>query len=104
MNLLLLQQTTDRALKALGDNTPWWNISTGIVLLLSRFIPIIGPIAIAGCLAEKKFIPEGSGTLKTDTLTFGFMTLAVIILIAALSFFPSLTLGPIAEQLQYFSK
>lgn len=55
-------------------------------------------------LAEKKFIPEGSGTLKTDTLTFGFMTLAVIILIAALSFFPSLTLGPIAEQLQYFSK
>ncbi|OPC45195.1 potassium-transporting ATPase subunit KdpA [Elizabethkingia anophelis] len=90
--------------EGLGDNTPWWNISTGIVLLLSRFIPIIGPIAIAGCLAEKKFIPEGSGTLKTDTLTFGFMTLAVIILIAALSFFPSLTLGPIAEQLQYFSK
>ncbi|WMC08400.1 MAG: potassium-transporting ATPase potassium-binding subunit [Elizabethkingia anophelis] len=90
--------------EGLGDNTPWWNISTGIVLLLSRFIPIIGPIAIAGCLAEKKFIPEGSGTLKTDTLTFGFMTLVVIILIAALSFFPSLTLGPIAEQLQYFSK
>ena len=90
--------------EGLGDNTPWWNISTGIVLLLSRFIPIIGPIAIAGCLAEKKFIPEGSGTLKTDTLTFGFMTLAVILLIAALSFFPSLTLGPIAEQLQYFSK
>ncbi|MBB4807718.1 K+-transporting ATPase ATPase A chain [Chryseobacterium defluvii] len=88
--------------EGLGDNTPWWNISTGIVLLLSRFIPIIGPIAIAGLLAQKKYIPESSGTLKTDTATFGFMTLAVILLIAALSFFPALTLGPIAEQLKYF--
>lgn len=90
--------------EGLGDNTPWWNIATGIVLLLSRFIPIIGPVAIAGLLAQKKFIPESSGTLKTDTATFGFMTLAVILLIAALSFFPALTLGPIAEQIQYFSK
>lgn len=90
--------------EGLGDNTPWWNISTGIVLLLSRFIPIIGPVAIAGLLAQKKYIPESSGTLKTDTATFGFMTLAVILLIEALSFFPALTLGPIAEQIQYFSK
>ena len=90
--------------EGLGDNTPWWNFSTGIVLLLSRFVPIIGPVAIAGLLAQKKFIPESSGTLKTDTATFGFMTLAVILLIAALSFFPALTLGPIAEQIQYFSK
>lgn len=90
--------------EGLGDNTPWWNISTGIVLLLSRFIPIIGPVAIAGLLAQKKYILESSGTLKTDTATFGFMTLAVILLIAALSFFPALTLGPIAEQIQYFSK
>lgn len=90
--------------EGLGDNTPWWNISTGIVLLLSRFVPIIGPIAIAGYLAQKKYIPESAGTLKTDTATFGFMTLAVILLIAALSFFPALTLGPIAEQIQYFSK
>lgn len=90
--------------EGLGDSTPWWNISTGIVLLLSRFIPIIGPVAIAGLLAQKKYIPESSGTLKTDTATFGFMTLAVILLIAALSFFPALTLGPIAEQIQYFSK
>ncbi|WP_374465122.1 potassium-transporting ATPase subunit KdpA [Chryseobacterium sp.] len=90
--------------EGLGDNTPWWNISTGIVLLLSRFIPIIGPVAIAGLLEQKKYIPESAGTLKTDTATFGFMTLAVILLIAALSFFPALTLGPIAEQIQYFSK
>ena len=86
--------------EGLGDNTLWWNISTGIVLLLGRFIPIIGPVAIAGLLAEKKFIPEGEGTLKTDTSTFGMMVFAVIVIIAALSFFPALALGPIAE---YFS-
>lgn len=83
--------------EGLGDNTPWWNISTGIVLILSRFLPIIGPVAIAGILAGKKFIPEGAGTLKTDTATFGLMIFAVIIIIAALTFFPALTLGPIAE-------
>lgn len=83
--------------EGLGDNTPWWNISTGIVLIFARFLPIIGPVAIAGLLARKKFIPESSGTLKTDTPTFGFMTLMVILLVAALAFFPALTLGPIAE-------
>ncbi len=83
--------------EGLGDNTPWWNISTGIVLILARFLPIIGPVAIAGFLAQKKFIPEGSGTLRTDTPTFGFMTLMIILLVAALAFFPALTLGPIAE-------
>ncbi|MBC7384500.1 MAG: potassium-transporting ATPase subunit KdpA [Bacteroidia bacterium] len=86
--------------EGLADNTPWWNISTGFVLILSRFLPIIGPIAIAGLLANKKYIPEGGGTLKTDTSTFGLMVLAVILLVAALAFFPALTLGPIAE---YFS-
>ncbi|ULT23704.1 potassium-transporting ATPase subunit KdpA [Sphingobacterium sp. E70] len=59
--------------EGLGDNTLWWNVSTGFVLILSRFLPIIGPVAIAGLLAEKKFIPEGDGTLKTDTATFGLM-------------------------------
>lgn len=86
--------------EGLGDNTPWWNISTGVVLLLGRFIPIIGPLAIAGLLAAKKTIPESAGTLKTDTATFGLMIFAVIFIITALSFFPALTLGPIAE---YFS-
>ena len=86
--------------EGLGDNTPWWNISTGIVLILSRFLPIIGPVAIAGLLAKKKFIPEGEGTLQTDTATFGILVFTVIIIVAALSFFPALTLGPIAE---YFS-
>lgn len=83
--------------EGLGDNTFWWNVSTGIVLLLARFLPIIGPVAIAGLLAQKKYIPENDGTLKTDTATFGVVTLTVILIIAALAFFPVLALGPIAE-------
>ncbi|MBK8565537.1 MAG: potassium-transporting ATPase subunit KdpA [Saprospiraceae bacterium] len=83
--------------EGLGDNTPWWNIATGIVLLLGRYLPIIGPVAIAGILAHKKYIPESAGTLKTDTGTFGLMVFAVIFLVAALAFFPALSLGPLAE-------
>ncbi|RYD94363.1 MAG: potassium-transporting ATPase subunit KdpA, partial [Sphingobacteriales bacterium] len=86
--------------EGLGDNTPFWNIATGIVMLMARYLPIIGPVAIAGILASKKYVPESSGTLKTDTATFGFMVFAVIFIVAALSFFPALTLGPISE---YFS-
>ncbi len=83
--------------EGLGDNTPFWNIACGTVMLLARFLPIIGPVAIAGILAKKKYVPESAGTLKTDTATFGIMTFAVIFIIAALSFFPALALGPIAE-------
>lgn len=83
--------------EGLGDNNLWWNITTGFVLILSRFIPILGPIAIAGLMANKKFIPESAGTLRTDSGTFGLMVMAVIVIITALAFFPALTLGPIAE-------
>jgi K+-transporting ATPase ATPase A chain len=83
--------------EGLGDNTPFWNIGCGVVMLLARYLPIIGPVAIAGILAGKKFIPESAGTLKTDTSTFGLMVFAVIAIVAALSFFPALALGPIAE-------
>jgi K+-transporting ATPase ATPase A chain len=83
--------------EGLGDNNLWWNISTGFVLILGRFLPIIGPVAIAGLLASKKYIPAGAGTLKTDTSTFGIMIFAVIAIITALAFFPALALGPIAE-------
>jgi K+-transporting ATPase ATPase A chain len=86
--------------EGLGDNTPWWNISCGLIMLLGRFIPIIGPVAIAGILAAKKHIPESAGTLKADTGTFGVMVFAVIAILVALSFFTVLALGPIAE---YFS-
>ncbi|WP_311136789.1 potassium-transporting ATPase subunit KdpA [Hymenobacter cellulosilyticus] len=83
--------------EGLGDNTPWWNISTGLVMLLARYLPIIGPVAIAGLLARKKFIPESAGTLRVDTATFGIMVFFVIWIIAALAFFPALALGPLAE-------
>ena len=83
--------------EGLGDNNPFWNISTGFVLILGRFIPIIGPVAIAGLLASKKYIPESAGTLKTDTATFGVMVFSVIVILTALSYFPALALGPIAE-------
>ena len=86
--------------EGLGDNTPFWNIACGLVMLMGRYLPIIGPVAIAGILASKKYTPESNGTLKTDTATFGLMVFAVIALVAALAFFPALTLGPIAE---YFS-
>lgn len=83
--------------EGLGDNNMFWNVLTGIVLLFARFIPIIGPLAIAGLLAKKKYIPESAGTLKIDTKTFALMTLAIILVLNALSYFPALALGPIAE-------
>lgn len=86
--------------EGLGDNTPFWNILCGVTMFICRYLPIIGPVAIAGLLAQKRYIPESAGTLKTDTATFGLMVFAVIAIVAALAFFPALTLGPIAE---YFS-
>ena len=83
--------------EGLSDNTWFWNYSCGIVLILSRFIPIVGQVAIAGLLAQKRYIPEGAGTLKTDTVTFSIMTFAVIFIVAALSFFPAHALSTIAE-------
>ncbi|WP_418411016.1 potassium-transporting ATPase subunit KdpA [Barnesiella intestinihominis] len=83
--------------EGLGDNTWFWNYSCGIVLILSRYLPIVGQVAIAGLLANKKYVPESAGTLKTDTVTFGVMTFAVIFIVAALSFFPVQALSTIAE-------
>ena len=83
--------------EGLGDNTWFWNYSCSIVLILSRYLPIVGQVAIAGLLANKKYVPESAGTLKTDTVTFGVMTFAVIFIVAALSFFPVQALSTIAE-------
>jgi K+-transporting ATPase ATPase A chain len=99
---MLYQYTSSSANNGSGfagltANNPFWNITAGVVLLFSRFLPIIGPVAIAGLMAAKKYIPEGSGTLKTDTGTFGLLVFAVKVIIAALAFFPALALGPIAE-------
>jgi potassium-transporting ATPase potassium-binding subunit len=102
---MLYQYTSSNAnngsgFEGLADNNPFWNITAGFAMILGRFLPIIGPIAIIGLMANKKYVPESAGTLKVDSLTFGVMTFAVIVIITALSYFPPLVLGPIAE---YFS-
>lgn len=87
--------------EGLGDNTVPWNVATGIVMLLARFIPIILPLAIAGSLAAKKPAAQSSGTLGVEDGTFGVMLVATIVFIGALTFFPAAALGPIAEHLQF---
>ncbi len=76
-----------------------WDIATAIVIIISRFIPIIAPIAMAAYLGRKKSSPFGLGTLRTDTTTFGFLLLGTILIIGALLFLPIAVLGPIAEHL-----
>lgn len=85
--------------EGLGDNTPFWNLSTAIVMTGGRFIPLIGPLAIGGLLFEKQYTPPTMGVLPTESWTFGLLLTAVIIIIGALSSFPALAIGPIAEYL-----
>lgn len=85
--------------EGLGDNTVPWNVATGIVMLLARFIPIIAPLAIAGSLAAKKGAPESAGTFRTDSLLFGTVLMGTILIVGALLFLPIAMLGPIAEHL-----
>jgi len=87
--------------EGLGDNTPPWNIATGIVMLLARFIPIILPLAIAGSLAAKRPTAQSAGTLGVEDGTFAVMLTAVIVIVGALTFFPAAALGPIVEHLQF---
>ena len=77
----------------------FWDIATGLVMLFSRFLPIIAPIAMAAYLGAKKSSPFGLGTLRDDSITFGFLLFGTIIIIGALLFLPVATLGPVAEHL-----
>jgi potassium-transporting ATPase potassium-binding subunit len=85
--------------EGLGDNTPFWNIACGLVMLLSRYIPIIAPLALAGSLAAKAAAPETVGSLSADSPTFGVTLWAVIVILGLLMFMPVAVLGPIAEYL-----
>ena len=85
--------------EGLGDNTPFWNIGTGVVMLLSRYIPILAPLALAGFLARKPAAPDTAGSLRADSATFGFTLWAVIVILGLLMFLPVAVLGPIAEHL-----
>ena len=76
-----------------------WDIACGFVMLICRFVPIIAPLALAGSLAAKKPTPFTTGTMRTDTVTFGFVLLGTIVLVGALLFLPAAVLGPVAEHL-----
>ena len=76
-----------------------WNIAAGLVMLFSRYLPIIAPIAMAAFLGEKKSSPFGLGTLRTDTATFGILLLGTIVIVGALLFLPVAALGPVADHL-----
>jgi len=88
------------AFAGLAADTTFLNISLGIVMLFARFLPLLAMLAIAGSLAKKKKIAVTSGTLSTTNTMFVFLLIFVILLIGALSFFPVLALGPIAEHLK----
>ena len=81
----------------INGNTIFLNVSLGLVMLFARFLPIIGTLAIAGSLAKKSKIATTSGTLSTTNAMFVFLLILIVLLVGALSFFPALSLGPIAE-------
>lgn len=85
--------------EGLADNTFFWNITTGLVMLFGRYISIVIQLAIASSLMMKRPVNESFGTLKTDTHTFTVTLVMVVLIFAALTFFPVLTLGPVAEHL-----
>ncbi len=81
-----------------------WDLATGLVMLVGRFVPIIAPIALAASLAAKKPKPFTAGTLRTDTPTFALVLVGTIVLVGALLFLPVAALGPIAEHLSFTTK
>lgn len=85
--------------EGLGDNTPAWNVATGVILLLGRYPALILPLALAGSLSSKTRVPETTGTLRTDDATFALMLLGTVLLVGALSFMPAVVLGPVADHL-----
>jgi K+-transporting ATPase ATPase A chain len=90
------------AFAGLGANNPFYNTALGICMLFARYWLAIPALAIAGSLANKKKIPAGAGTLPTHTPLFVVWLIMVVIIVGALSFFPALALGPIAEHLTIF--
>ncbi|HXB34701.1 MAG TPA: potassium-transporting ATPase subunit KdpA [Puia sp.] len=83
----------------LGNNTVFWNLTTSVVMLCGRFLPIAGALVIAGGLREKKATPSTSGSLSVNSMTFGVFLFIVIIFLNALSFLPAFMLGPLTEHL-----
>ena len=85
------------AFAGLTANTPWYNLSLGVAMLLGRFLMIIPLLALAGALAGKLPVAASSGTFPTDTITFSGLLIGVVVLLGALTYLPGLALGPIVE-------
>ncbi|MFJ9853820.1 potassium-transporting ATPase subunit KdpA [Streptomyces sp. NPDC101150] len=87
------------AFAGLNANTPWYNTTIGLAMLLGRFLPMVFVLALAGSLAEQKPIPETAGTLRTEKPLFAGLLVGTILIITGLTYFPALALGPLAEGL-----
>ena len=85
------------AFMGLNANTPWYNLTMGMAMLIGRFLMIIPLLAVAGSLARKKVVPASAGTLPTNGALFVGLLVGVVVIVGALTFFPALTLGPVVE-------
>ncbi|MBZ5592206.1 MAG: potassium-transporting ATPase subunit KdpA [Acidobacteriia bacterium] len=85
------------AFGGISPNTPWYNLTIGMAMLIGRFLMIIPLLAVAGSLAQKKVVPASAGTLPTNGPLFVGLLVGVVVIVGALTFFPALTLGPIVE-------
>lgn len=86
--------------EGLADNTPFWNITTGLVMIIGRYISMIAMLAVAGSLVRKQWVPETIGTFRTDNALFYGILIGTVLIIGALTFLPAIVLGPIAEHLK----
>ncbi|MDP1920662.1 MAG: potassium-transporting ATPase subunit KdpA [Myxococcales bacterium] len=91
------------AFAGITANTPWYNVTLGLAMLIGRFLMIIPLLAMAGALAKKSAVAASSGTFPTDTATFAALLVGVVVIVGALTYFPSLALGPIVEHFQMHS-
>lgn len=87
------------AFAGLNANTPWYNTTIGLAMLLGRFLPMVFVLALAGSLAEQKSVPVTAGTLRTEKPLFAGLLVGTILIITGLTYFPALALGPLAEGL-----
>jgi potassium-transporting ATPase potassium-binding subunit len=88
------------AFAGITANTPWYNTTLGVAMLIGRFLMIVPLLAMAGALAKKARVPASSGTFPTDTPTFSWLLVGVVVIVGALTYFPGLALGPIVEHFQ----
>ena len=91
------------AFAGITANTPWYNATLGLAMLVGRFMMLIPLLAMAGALAKKGHVPASSGTFPTDTPTFSGLLIGVVLIVGALTYFPGLALGPIVEHFQMSS-